>query len=84
MDPTSMDALTTLVNNWVSDAQGIVVAIGTLALLAAFVYRIIAIDPRSAYEAKRWIGRILVGTIGAEIAGTLTHALLATIPGNMH
>ncbi|MGO8687659.1 MAG: hypothetical protein ACLQT7_10870 [Candidatus Dormibacteria bacterium] len=79
-----MDSLTTLVNNWVSDAQGIVAALGTLALLVAFVYRIIAMDPRSASEARRWIGRIVVGTIGAELAGTLTHALLATIPPGMH
>jgi hypothetical protein len=79
-----MDALTALVNTWVSDAQGIVAAIGTLALLVAFVYRIVAVDPRSASEAKRWIGRIVVGTIGAEIAGTLTQALIATIPRGMH
>ena len=59
-----MDSLTTLVNSWVSLAQGIVASIGTLALLVAFVYRIVAVDPRSAYEAKRWIGRIVVGTIG--------------------
>jgi hypothetical protein len=79
-----MGQLTTLVNSWVSDAQGIVAAIGALALLMAFVYRIVAIDPRSAYEARRWIGRIVVGTIGAELAGTLTHALIATIPSTMH
>jgi len=79
-----MGQLTTLVQTWVSDAQGIVAAIGTLALLVAFVYRIVAVDPRSAYEAKRWIGRIVVGTVGAELAGTLTHALIATIPTGMH
>jgi len=79
-----MDSLTTLVNNWVNLAQGIVASIGTLALLVAFVCRIVAVDTRSAYEAKRWIGRIVVGTVGAEIAGTLTHALLATIPTGMH
>jgi hypothetical protein len=79
-----MDSLTTLVNSWVSLAQGIVASIGTLALLTAFVYRIVAVDQRNASEAKRWIGRIVVGTVGAEIAGTLTHALLATIPSGMH
>lgn len=79
-----MDSLTALVNSWVSLAQGIVASIGTLALLTAFVYRIVAADQRNAYEAKRWIGRIVVGTIGAELAGTLTHALLATIPNGMH
>ncbi|MGP8160019.1 MAG: hypothetical protein ACLQGJ_02175 [Candidatus Dormibacteria bacterium] len=71
-------------NTWVSLAQGIVGSIGALALLAAFVWRIVAADPRSAYEAKRWIARIVVGTVGAELAGTLTHALIATIPSGMH
>ncbi len=79
-----MGSLTALVNTWVSLAQGIVGSIGALALLAAFVWRIVAADPRSAYEAKRWIARIVVGTVGAELAGTLTHALIATIPSGMH
>ena len=79
-----MDSLTALVNSWVSLAQGIVASIGTLALLTAFVYSIVAVDQRNAYEAKRWISRIVVGTIEAELAGTLTHALLATIPNGMH
>jgi uncharacterized membrane protein YeaQ/YmgE (transglycosylase-associated protein family) len=79
-----MDSLTALVNSWVSLAQGIVGSLGALALLAAFVWRIVAAEPRSAYEAKRWIARIVVGTVGAELAGTLTHALIATIPSGMH
>ncbi|MGA8015533.1 MAG: hypothetical protein WCB85_06410 [Candidatus Dormiibacterota bacterium] len=79
-----MDQLTALVDSWVSLAQEIVGSLGALALLGAFVYRMVAADPRSAYEAKRWIGRIVVSTIGAEIAGTLTHALIATIPSGMH
>lgn len=79
-----MNSLIALVDSWVSLAQGIVASIGTLALLTAFVYRIVAVDQRTASEAKRWIGRILVGTVGAELAGTLTHALLATIPSSLH
>jgi len=79
-----MDSLTDLVNGWVTLAQGIVGSLGALALLGAFVYRMVAIDPRAAYEAKRWIGRIVVSTVGAELAGTLTHALIATIPSGMH
>ncbi len=79
-----MDQLTALVDSWVSLAQEIVGSLGALALLGAFVYRMVAADPRSAYEAKRWIGRIVVSTVGAEIAGTLTHALIATIPSGMH
>lgn len=79
-----MSSLETLVDNWVGVAQGVVASLGTLALLGAFVYRIVAADQRSAYEARRWIGRIVVGTIGAEIAGTLTQALVGTIPHGMH
>ena len=79
-----MDSLTSLVNGWVTLAQGIVASLGALALLAAFVYRMLAADPRGAYEAKRWIGRIVVSTVGAELAATLTHALIATIPSGMH
>jgi hypothetical protein len=79
-----MDQLTTLVNSWVTLAQGIVGSLGALALLGAFVFRMVAADPRSAYEARRWIGRIVISTVGAELAGTLTHALIATIPSGMH
>jgi hypothetical protein len=79
-----MAQLTALVDSWVTLAQGIVGSLGALALLAAFLYRMVAADPRTAYEARRWMGRILVSTVGAEIAGTLTHALLATIPSGMH
>jgi len=46
------------------------------------MYKIVAVEPRSVSEAKRWIGRIVFGTIGVEIAGTLTHALIATIPAS--
>ena len=50
----------------------------------AFMYKIVAVDPRSVTEAKRWIGRIVFGTIGVEIAGTLTHAIIASIPASAH
>ncbi len=79
-----MNQLTALVNTWVSLAQGIVGSLGALALLSAFVWRMVAAEPRSASEARRWIGRILVSTVGAEVAGTLTHVLLSTIPSGMH
>jgi len=54
------------------------------AFLCAFLYKIVAIEPRAVMEAKRWIGRIVFGTIGVEIAGTLTHALIATVPSTVH
>ena len=75
-----VDQLKLLVDHWVLLAQGLVGSIGALAFLLAFLYKIIAIEPRSVMEAKRWIGRIVFGTIGVEIAGTLTHALIASVP----
>jgi hypothetical protein len=79
-----MNQLTALVNSWVTLAQGIIGSLGALALLAAFVWRMVATDPRGVSEARRWIGRIVVSVVGAELAGTLTHALIATIPSGMH
>ena len=73
-----------LVDNWILLAQGLIGSIGALAFLIAFMYKIVAVDPRSVMEAKRWIGRIVFGTIGVEVAGTLTHAIISSIPGGVH
>lgn len=79
-----MNQLSALVNSWVTLAQGIIGSLGALALVAAFVWRMVATDPRAVSEARRWIGRIVVSVVGGELAGTLTHALIATIPSGMH
>jgi hypothetical protein len=79
-----VDQLKALVDNWVLLAQGLIGSVGALAFLVAFMYKIIAVDPHSVMEAKRWIGRIVFGTIGVEIAGTLTHALIASVPSAAH
>lgn len=79
-----MTDLKSLIDNWVLIAQGLIGSIGALAFLIAFLYKIVAVDPRSVMEAKRWIGRIVFGTIGVEIAGTLTHAIVSTIPATLH
>jgi hypothetical protein len=79
-----MEALKQLIDNWILIAQGLIGSIGALAFLVAFMYKIVAVDPRSVTEAKRWIGRIVFGTIGVEIAGTLTHAVISTIPSGIH
>jgi hypothetical protein len=78
-----VESLKQLIDNWILLAQGLIGSIGALAFLVAFMYKIIAIEPRAVMEAKRWLGRIVFGTIGVELAGTLTHALIATIPGNL-
>ena len=79
-----MDQLTALINNWIGLAQGIVGSVGALAFLIAFMYKIVAVEPQSVTQAKRWIGRIVFGTVGVEVAGTLTHALISTIPSTTH
>ena len=79
-----MAELKGLVDNWILLAQGLIGSIGALAFLIAFMYKIVAVDPRSVMESKRWIGRIVFGTIGVEVAGTLTHAIIASIPGGVH
>lgn len=79
-----MASLKQLIDNWILLAQGLIGSVGALAFLVAFMYKIIAVEPRSVMEAKRWIGRIVFGTIGVEVAGTLTHALISTVPGNLH
>lgn len=79
-----MDSLKQLIDNWILVAQGLIGSVGALAFLVAFMYKIVAIEPRSVMEAKRWLGRIVFGTIGVEIAGTLTHALISTVPSSLH
>ena len=79
-----MSELKGLVDNWILLAQGLIGSIRALAFLIAFMYKIVAVDPRSVMEAKRWIGRIVFGTIGVEVAGTLTHAIISSIPGGVH
>ena len=79
-----MDQLKALIDNWVALAQGLIGSIGALAFLIAFMYKIVAVEPRSVTQAKQWIGRIVFGTIGVEIAGTITHALIATVPSTLH
>ena len=78
-----MDQLVALINGWVALAQGIVGSVGALALLIAFMYKIVAVDPHSVMQAKQWIGRIVVGTIGVELAGTLSHVIIASVPASV-
>ncbi len=79
-----MDQLKTLMDNWILLAQGIIGSVGALAFLVAFMYKIVAVDPHSVVQAKSWIGRIVFGTIGVEIAGTLAHAVIASVPSTIH
>jgi hypothetical protein len=47
--------------------------------VSIFIWKMIAIEPRSVMEAKRWIGRIVFGTIGVEMAGLLVRVLVDSV-----
>jgi hypothetical protein len=71
-----------VLNRWITMGQALVASIGALAFVAAFLWKMIAIDTRSVMESKRWIGRIVFGTIGVELAGTLVRVLVGA--ANVH
>ena len=52
----------------------------SLLLVFAFLWKMTAVESRSVLQAKQWIQRIVVGTIGVELAGTLVHVLTGSIP----
>jgi hypothetical protein len=79
-----LSAITNLINNWIHIGQALVGSIGALAFIFAFLWKITSVEAKSALEAKQWIQRIVVGTIGVEVAGTLTHAIIASVPGGVH
>lgn len=70
-----MAELKHLIDTWTLYAQGLAGSIGGLAFVIAFIWKMVAIDTRSVSEAKRWIGRIVFGTIGVEMAGVLVRVL---------
>lgn len=78
-----MDQLQQLIDNWVGMGQALVGSVGALAFVAAFLWKMVAIEPRSVLEARRWIGRIVFGTIGVEMAGILIKLLLASVPAGV-
>jgi hypothetical protein len=74
-----MDQLRHLIELWTAYAQGLAGSIGAFAFVIAFIWKMVAIEPRSVLEAKRWIGRIVFGTIGVEMAGLLVRVLLDSV-----
>jgi hypothetical protein len=59
-----------------------VASIGALAFIFAFLWKITAAESKSALAAKQWIQRIVVGTIGVEVAGSLVDILTKSVPGS--
>jgi len=72
--------ITGLLNGWIAVGQALVGSIGALAFVFAFLWKMTAVEPRSVLEAKQWIQRIVVGTVGVEMAGTLVKILTQTLP----
>ncbi|MHB8510465.1 MAG: hypothetical protein ACYDGR_17790, partial [Candidatus Dormibacteria bacterium] len=58
-EPAEMQGLKVLLESWIGMAQGLVASVGGLAFVLAFLWKIVAIEPRAVMESKRWIGRIV-------------------------
>jgi hypothetical protein len=75
----SVQPIQDLLQRWVLIAQALVGSIGALAFVFAFLWKILAVDSTSVVQAKRWIQRIVIGTVGVEMAGTLVHILTSSL-----
>ena len=82
-DP-DLSAITNLINNWIHIGQALVASIGALAFIFAFLWKITSVEAKAALEAKQWIQRIVVGTIGVEVAGALVSILTSSVPPSTH
>ncbi len=76
--------ITNLITTWIHIGQTLVASIGALAFIFAFLWKITAAESRSALAAKQWIQRIVVGTIGVEVAGSLVDILTKSVPPAAH
>jgi uncharacterized membrane protein len=74
--------ITDLINTWIHIGQALVGSIGALAFIFAFIWKITAVESKTALEAKQWIQRIVVGTIGVEVAGSLVSILTNSVPAS--
>ena len=71
-----------LITTWIHIGQALVGSIGALAFIFAFIWKITAVESKSALEAKQWIQRIVVGTIGVEVASSLVGILTSSVPAH--
>jgi len=76
--------LTDLITTWIHIGQALVGSIGALAFIFAFLWKITAAESKSALAAKQWIQRIVVGTIGVEVADSLVDILTKSEPTAGH
>src|SRR5450631_1937508 len=73
-----------LILSWTHIGQALVGSVGALAFIGAFLWKITAVEAKSALEAKQWIQRIVVGTVGVEVAGALVGILTSSVPPSAH
>ncbi len=69
-----------LITTWIHIGQALVGSVGALAFIFAFIWKITAVESKSALAAKQWIQRIVVGTIGVEVASSLVSILTNSVP----
>jgi len=72
-----LSLLQNVLDRWISMGQALVASIGGLAFVLAFLWKMVSVEPRAVSESKRWIGRIVFGTLGVELAGTLVRVLVS-------
>jgi hypothetical protein len=80
MPPDTIQPIQEILNRWVLAGQALVASVGALAFVLAFLWKMTAVESRSVVQAKQWIQRIVVGTLGVELAGVLVHVLTGSIP----
>jgi hypothetical protein len=80
----NVQPITDLILTWTHIGQALVGSIGALAFIFAFLWKITAVEAKSALAAKQWIQRIVVGTIGVEVAGSLVGILTSSVPPSAH
>ncbi|MFN2463081.1 MAG: hypothetical protein ABR573_04155 [Candidatus Dormibacteria bacterium] len=72
-----LSLLQSVLDRWITMGQALVASIGGLAFVLAFLWKMVAVEPRAVMESKRWIGRIVFGTLGVELASTLVRVLVS-------
>jgi len=73
-----------LITTWIHIGQALVGSVGALAFIFAFIWKITAVESKSALAAKEWIQRIVVGTIGVEVASSLVTILTNSVPTSIN
>jgi hypothetical protein len=82
MPPETVQPIQDILSRWILIGQALVGSIGALAFVIAFIWKMLAVQPQSVLQAKQWISRIVIGTIGVEMAGTLVHVLTGSVPAH--